>query len=549
MKHWNPFLLICALCCVQVVSAAELREVSWKCKSGSCYLDFQFDPSGGLPSYFQKYDASRKVLRTGFSTTGIRTLPGTWVLDATSTGIKSLTMKQESSARGVPLLVFEWSVGPDISSDQNEVKLEGNSHFVIQFPTKSPAKNWTLSRASKTPVPAVKKSEPIAVVGTPMILSAVPGPAALPKSATLPSGLQEISWLRGYGVEQFVVRYPEEAPANIRVTDSTIVLPLPKATKLSQSVVTTGSSLVKAFQVVKASMNAYELVIRIKDIPVQVVSKGSRVWLQASVNTAAGLDQWVIGAHGSVHRAYSTAESEEELESLAQFARGFKPTAISTSQTFLLRKASRDLIVVEDVVVLRDSPSEVGKQLMQLKFGDNLQSIGLTDLYYKVRHKDIEGYVNRRMVSYPDELSHMQSEKLKELANSKRDATSAAIQAGIALPGDSSLLEFTTPDVDRITYSSFGRRDPFVELQGVVNEGINIDGVELVGIIWDSEVPMVLLTDSRNPGVSYTMKEGDAILNGKVLKITQDEVLFLINEFGVSRRYTMTLPDKYGGKK
>jgi hypothetical protein len=82
-----------------------------------------------------------------------------------------------------------------------------------------------------------------------------------------------------------------------------------------------------------------------------------------------------------------------------------------------------------------------------------------------------------------------------------------------------------------------------------VSEGINIDGVELVGIIWEAEVPMVLLSDSRNPGLSYTLKEGDPILNGKVLKITQDEVLFLINEFGVSRRYTMTLPDKYGGKK
>jgi len=38
-------------------------------------------------------------------------------------------------------------------------------------------------------------------------------------------------------------------------------------------------------------------------------------------------------------------------------------------------------------------------------------------------------------------------------------------------------------------------------------------------------------------------------LNGKVLKITETDVLFLIQEFGVSRRYSMGLPDKYGGKK
>ena len=84
---------------------------------------------------------------------------------------------------------------------------------------------------------------------------------------------------------------------------------------------------------------------------------------------------------------------------------------------------------------------------------------------------------------------------------------------------------------------------------GLVEEGINIDQVELVGIIWDSDVPMAILVEAKNPSISYTLKEGDKILNGKVLKITETDVLFLIQEFGVSRRYSMGLPDKYGGKK
>ena len=102
---------------------------------------------------------------------------------------------------------------------------------------------------------------------------------------------------------------------------------------------------------------------------------------------------------------------------------------------------------------------------------------------------------------------------------------------------------------DRVTYSSFGRRDPFVEVDGLVEEGINIDQVELVGIIWESDVPVAILVESKNPSISYTVKEGDKILNGKVLKITQTDVLFLIQEFGVSRRYSMGLPDKLGGQK
>jgi len=86
-------------------------------------------------------------------------------------------------------------------------------------------------------------------------------------------------------------------------------------------------------------------------------------------------------------------------------------------------------------------------------------------------------------------------------------------------------------------------------VKGLADDGINIDQVELAGIIWEAEEPMALLSDTKVPGVSYTVKEGDKILNGKVLKISQNDVLFLIQEFGVSRRYTMTLPDKYGGKK
>ena len=85
-----------------------------------------------------------------------------------------------------------------------------------------------------------------------------------------------------------------------------------------------------------------------------------------------------------------------------------------------------------------------------------------------------------------------------------------------------------------------------MEIKGLMEEGINIDQVELVGIIWESDVPMAILVDAKNPNVSYTVKEGDRILNGKVLKITQTDVLFLLQEFGVSRRYSMSLPDQYG---
>ena len=93
-----------------------------------------------------------------------------------------------------------------------------------------------------------------------------------------------------------------------------------------------------------------------------------------------------------------------------------------------------------------------------------------------------------------------------------------------------------------MTYSSYGRRDPFIPLPEPEVNGVSIDEVQLVGIIWENRRPMAIVEDVRNPGVSYTLKENDPILNGRVLKITPQEVIFELNEFGISRKYSMALP-------
>ncbi len=578
----NRFRLLILWCLVGFATvsatAAELRDVSLKCKGPDCFLLFQFDPAGGLPSYYQKFDGARRVLKIAFSTTNIKIPAGSWVMQADASGIKSVNLKTETTARGVPLLVFEWNVGPDISSDKNPVLLEDGGRFKMKFTSKSNPKPWSLSAISKAAVQSakVKKPEPkkveekkpeekkpeakkveakpivpekSSVVVAPVPLPEVKTDAPSTKGVALPPGLEEVSWIRGYGQEQLVIRFEGDAPAILRQTDSMLVFPLPKALKIQPPIVAFGSSLVRDIRLVKASLSGLELVVRLKGVPVQMIRRGSRFCLQASVTTPPGIDSWTVLATGAKHQVFNVSSSDDEMESLDQFAQGFVKASSPAIQTFKLKKGTRDLIVVEEAVILRDSPSETGKQLRQLKFGDRLVNMEQAKLYFKVKSGEVTGYVNRRMVAYQDELSHLQSEKLQQLSLAQKESQKAALASGATPAGDSLDVTFDEPDQDRITYSSFGRRDPFVELKGVVNEGINIDGVELVGIIWEAEIPMVLLTDTRNPGVSYTLKEGDSILNGKVLKITQDEVLFLINEFGISRRYTMSLPDKYGGKK
>ena len=215
---------------------------------------------------------------------------------------------------------------------------------------------------------------------------------------------------------------------------------------------------------------------------------------------------------------------------------------ISGSQTFHLRPVIRELIVVADEIEFYAAPNENSQVMHRLVFGDRLVSLDMVGLYRKVQYGNRVGYVDRRSVGFFDELSSVQEERLKQVDKERgTDLTaSTAPTVGSQLEG---LYE------DRVTYSSFGRRDPFVEVDGLVEEGINIDQVELVGIIWESDVPVAILVESKNPSISYTVKEGDKILNGKVLKITQTDVLFLIQEFGVSRRYSMGLPDKIGGQQ
>jgi len=95
----------------------------------------------------------------------------------------------------------------------------------------------------------------------------------------------------------------------------------------------------------------------------------------------------------------------------------------------------------------------------------------------------------------------------------------------------------------KIVYSSFGRRDPFVPVeQSNVNEKeLNIDQMKLVGIIWDQEDPMAVLEHNSESGISVTLREGDKIANGKVAYINYEKITFEILEYGVYRSYTLNL--------
>lgn len=98
------------------------------------------------------------------------------------------------------------------------------------------------------------------------------------------------------------------------------------------------------------------------------------------------------------------------------------------------------------------------------------------------------------------------------------------------------------PEENRIAYNSYGRRDPFIPVeQGAADNGIDIDQMKVVGIIWQASQPMAVLEHNREAGVSFTVKEGDPVHNGRVSRISRDAVTFDISEYGISRSYSLKL--------
>ena len=352
--------------------------------------------------------------------------------------------------------------------------------------------------------------------------------------SALLEGIRSMTGIQGGGMEQFrIVTDSAIRISDVKGPDKSSILYVsvagPKKTPLFN--VSTGG-IVKSVTWMSSGLRI-QLYPNVH--PAILVYKGSLILQVSQPSAIRGFVCYMAKPEGVFVRKWISPT--KTVETFDEFSKGMdseKKKIVSVAQSFGLRRVSRNLIVVAESTPFLASPSENAEELESLDFGTRLEDMDLNGLYYKVRLGSKVGYVNRRAVSFPDELSAVQSERLKQLA----------MEQGGTL--DTSAVRFEHPIEERVSYSSFGRRDPFIEVKGLMEEGINIDQVELVGIIWESEVPLAILADSKNPEISYTVKEGDRILNGKVLKITQTDVLFLLQEFGVSRRYSMSLPDLYG---
>ena len=546
--------------------AAEIKDVAYSCGAKECSLRFQFASAKNLPNFFQKYDAATHKLTIGFSNTKTSLLGNSFEL-GDSSGLRTVRVFTDVSFK-VPLLKFEFLVGESVQSDRNPVSLSNQKNFVIALP-KVKAKPWSLQKLAaekgtqekqlkndslaalkKARADSVQRAKSQAAESKKRMADSL---AALKKAkadsirewkeqsnkkvvSALLEGIRSMTGIQGGGFEQF--RIVTDSPielSNVKGPDKSSILYVsvagPKKTPLFN--ISTGH-IVKSVTWMSSGLR---IQLHPNVHPAVFIYKGSLILQVSQPTFTKGFVCYMAKPEGVYVRKWT--EPSMSVESFDEFSKGMdaeKKKIVSVAQSFGIRRVARNLIVVSETTPLLASPSEKAEELDMLNFGVRLEDLDLNGLYYKVRLGSKVGYVNRRAVSFPDELSAVQSERLKQLA----------LEQGGTL--DTNAVHFDHPIEERISYSSFGRRDPFIEVKGLMEEGINIDQVELVGIIWESEVPLAILADSKNPEISYTVKEGDRILNGKVLKITQTDVLFLLQEFGVSRRYSMSLPDLYGSK-
>jgi hypothetical protein len=283
-----------------------------------------------------------------------------------------------------------------------------------------------------------------------------------------------------------------------------------------------------------------KLQIRFRDATPRplVFVRGNRILVSRPTAQEAELAVWTATPTGTSSARWQLPT----LPSLAEFlattpSAGATGGASAIGDGIQVKRSDAAYLVVEEISSVFSQPSDQSKVAFALEFGDRVRVVKRVPPFIQIEWQNQQGYIYQRDIVPETDLTTAQKDRIRRLGKDS--------------PGniDSANARFGWKDDDRISYSSYGRRDPFVEVKPLTVGGISIDQVSLVGIIWNDEDPMVILEDLKAHGISYTLHEGDTVQNGKVLKISPNDVMFLLHEYGVTRRYSMTLPDKYGGNK
>ncbi len=270
---------------------------------------------------------------------------------------------------------------------------------------------------------------------------------------------------------------------------------------------------------------------------------------------------------------------------------------LTSSRIFSLVKGTKILVSIKDSTALKMGEGAKDSLIKKIPMGSRVRKLARQGQWLHVAHENDSGYVKLSDFVYEDELTSKQSAQIEKFllaAEAKRNVkvapsettVAAKVKADsvdvknavpakveIAVKNAKSIVEKKPPEIkimpansevmiakieqekkaleqdkikvqqeNTVTYNSYGRRDPFIPVQeGRAENGIDIDQMKVVGIVYKNKEPIAVLEHLKEAGISYTVKEGDPVHNGKVSHISGDAVTFEITEYSISRSYTLKL--------
>jgi hypothetical protein len=96
----------------------------------------------------------------------------------------------------------------------------------------------------------------------------------------------------------------------------------------------------------------------------------------------------------------------------------------------------------------------------------------------------------------------------------------------------------------RAFYSDRGNPDPFAPLligSESSEKKLNVDIAELSGIIWVKDKYLAIVKEGSR---GFVLKEGDLVVGGKVLNVTDSSISFLLRKFGEQTKVTLSLKNQ-----
>ncbi len=222
-----------------------------------------------------------------------------------------------------------------------------------------------------------------------------------------------------------------------------------------------------------------------------------------------------------------------------------------------------DMVVINaDEVNIRRGPSVNSPAIAKAMRGMTAFRKKTANNWTQITLNGSTGWINNRFVLSPEIVGEEKENQIDPVVESslfqlqKKEGSTTNLSS-FSVPNDSIAIQKVSQLLrDDIVFSDENEvlnnvirytqkgRDPFIPLlrDSLLQRGkASIEQLSLVGVLIDGREKVALFEDRGRKNFAVTLRESDAVENGKLLKIFPDRVVFLLTEFGISRSFTLHL--------